>query len=198
MNRKIEITVGLFMLIVLFSALFIIFRVTDSSSYTNNQTYRIFAVFDNVGGLKARSPIKIGGVVIGRVSDITLNSEYKPYATLDIQAQYNKIPSNSALSIKTSGLLGEQFIDVALGMEQSIVDELDQLDALDDINGNIDDNNSLSTSESHANQAEYFSEGFVVHNTKPAIVIEDLIGQLMFSMSASSDNDDEITLLKKE
>jgi phospholipid/cholesterol/gamma-HCH transport system substrate-binding protein len=39
------------------------------SRFGNEPTYRIYATFDNIGGLKARSPIKIGGVVIGRVAE---------------------------------------------------------------------------------------------------------------------------------
>lgn len=182
MNRKVEITVGLFMVIVICSVLFLCFRVTDSTSFTNNSTYQVYAVFDNVGGLKARSPIKIGGVVIGRVSNIALvqsdEDGYKPYVTIDINSNFDRIPSSSSLSIKTSGLLGEQFIDVALGIESSVVSEIDALDALDGFDDpDTDRDDKLPP---------YFQQGLVIHNTKPAMVIEDLIGQFLYS-SGSGD-----------
>ncbi|GAA5114210.1 outer membrane lipid asymmetry maintenance protein MlaD [Orbus sasakiae] len=181
MNRKVEITVGLFMVIAICSILFLCFKVTDASSFTHKSTYRVYAVFDNVGGLKARSPIKIGGVVIGRISNISLNN-YKPYVTMDIDGRYNQIPSSSSLSIKTSGLLGEQFVDVSLGIEKSFESELDDLDAQD--RGVADD-----PSVNHENQIpDYFEEGFVVHNTIPAVVIEDLIGKFLYSNDASKDS----------
>lgn len=181
MNRKVEITVGLFMVIVICSLLFLCFRVTDASTFTNNSTYRVYAIFDNVGGLKARSPVKIGGVVIGRIANITLDN-YKPYVTIDINSQYNEIPSSSALSIKTSGLLGEQFVDVALGIDNDSISELDALDAQESVN----------TSQGSAGSTipKYFEQGFVIHNTKPAMVIEDLIGQFLYS-SGSSDKHDK-------
>ena len=58
-----------------------------------------------------RAPLKVGGVVVGRVSNIELDPEtYLPKVTIAINQEYNKIPETSSLSIKTSGLLGEQYI----------------------------------------------------------------------------------------
>ncbi|MCX8641452.1 MULTISPECIES: outer membrane lipid asymmetry maintenance protein MlaD [unclassified Gilliamella] len=187
MSRKVEITVGLFMVLVILSVLFLCFRVTDPTSFSSHNTYRVYAVFDNIGGLKVRSPIKIGGVVIGRVSNITLQSSdndvYKPYVTMDIDTQYNKIPSSSSLSIKTSGLLGEQFIDINFGLDQSTEHELDALDA----------DSASSTPIAKDNKPAYFQEGLVINNTKPAMVIEDLIGQFLYSAGGSSDKDKKQT-----
>ncbi|MDF7666457.1 outer membrane lipid asymmetry maintenance protein MlaD [Orbaceae bacterium ESL0727] len=179
MSRKVEILVGLFMVLVICSVLFLCFRVTDPTSFSSQSSYRVYAVFDNIGGLKVRSPIKIGGVVIGRVADISLKSSdndvYKPYVTLSLDSQYDKIPSSSALSIKTSGLLGEQFIDVNFGMDQDMIADIDALDS---------DN---ATNNTKSATPAYFKEGFVVNNTKPAMVIEDLIGQFLYSSNHSSD-----------
>ena len=81
-------------------------------------TYRVYATFDNIGGLKARSPVRIGGVVIGRVSDITLDEKtYLPRVAMDIEERYNHIPDTSSLSIRTSGLLGEQYLALNVGFE---------------------------------------------------------------------------------
>lgn len=184
MSRKVEITVGLFMVLVIVSVLFLCFRVTDPTSFVSHNSYRVYAQFDNIGGLKVRSPIKIGGVVIGRVSNISLkttnNEDYKPWVTMDLDTQYNKIPSTSSLSIKTSGLLGEQFIDINFGLDPSTELELDALDA---------PNGATNTSTNHNDKPAYFQEGFVINNTKPAMVLEDLIGQFLYSMGGSSDKD---------
>ncbi len=184
MSRKVEITVGLFMVLVICSVLFLCFRVTDPTSFASHNSYRVYAVFDNIGGLKVRSPIKIGGVVIGRVSNISLksvnNDVYKPYVTMDLDAQYDKIPSSSSLSIKTSGLLGEQFIDINFGLDQNIEQELDALDA---------DEASTPTNNNVNKKPVYLIDGYVINNTKPAMVIEDLIGQFLYSAGGSSDKD---------
>ncbi|MBI0104023.1 outer membrane lipid asymmetry maintenance protein MlaD [Gilliamella sp. W8145] len=184
MSRKVEITVGLFMVLVICSVLFLCFRVTDPTSFASHNSYRVYAVFDNIGGLKVRSPIKIGGVVIGRVSNISLKSDngdvYKPYVTMDLDSQYDKIPSSSSLSIKTSGLLGEQFIDINFGLDQNIEQELDALDAED---ATAPTNNNVNK------KPVYLIDGYVINNTKPAMVIEDLIGQFLYSAAGSSDKD---------
>lgn len=74
-TRKNEIWVGVFLLLALLAALFICLRAADITSVRTEPTYRIYATFDNIGGLKARSPVRIGGVVIGRVADITLDEK---------------------------------------------------------------------------------------------------------------------------
>ena len=185
MSRKVEITVGLFMVLVIVSVLFLCFRVTDPTSFVSHNSYRVYAQFDNIGGLKVRSPIKIGGVVIGRVSDISLkttnNEDYKPWVTMDLDTQYNKIPRLSSLSIKTSGLLGEQFIDINFGLDQSTEHDIDALDAPTS-SSNTD---SLNQGDNHP----YLKDGSIIYNTKPAVVIEDLIGQFLYSAGGSSDKD---------
>ncbi|MCX8711186.1 outer membrane lipid asymmetry maintenance protein MlaD [Gilliamella sp. B2969] len=187
MSRKVEITVGLFMVLVILSVLFLCFRVTDPTSFSSHNTYRVYAVFENIGGLKARSPIKIGGVVIGRVNNITLQSSeidvYKPYVAIDIDAQYDKIPSSSALSIKTSGLLGEQFIDINFGLDQNLEHDLDASEAVGKSN----------TTTEQDKTPPFFQEGFVINNTQPALVLEDLIGKFLYSIGGSSDKNKKQT-----
>lgn len=156
-NKKVEISVGIFMLCAFLALLFIFLKVTDLGSLRSQSTYRLTAVFDNIGSLKARSPVKLGGVIIGRVSEITLDkTNYLPKVIMDIQSQYDQIPNNSALSIKTAGLLGDQYISVNFGFYD------------EDIG------------------VQYFKNGDSVHDTKPAMVVEDLIGQFLYKDDASS------------
>ncbi|MCO6552985.1 MAG: outer membrane lipid asymmetry maintenance protein MlaD [Gilliamella sp.] len=183
MSRKVEITVGLFMVLVICSVLFLCFRVTDPTSFASHNTYRVYAVFENIGGLKARSPIKIGGVVIGRVNNISLNlsngNQYKPYVAMDIDTQYNKIPSSSSLAIKTSGILGEQFIDINIGVDRETEFNIDAIGVDPAVVAKAEKNKT----------PPYLLEGFVVQNTTPAIILEDLIGKFLYSIGGSSDKD---------
>lgn len=57
----------------LLAALFVCLKAANVTSLRTEPTYRLYATFDNIGGLKARSPVRIGGVVVGRVADITLD-----------------------------------------------------------------------------------------------------------------------------
>lgn len=97
----------MFLLLALFAALFLCLRVADLQSLGSTPTWKLYATFDNIGGLKSGSPVKVGGVVIGRVSDIELDPKtYSPRVTMDIEDQYNQLPDTSSLAIRTSGLLG--------------------------------------------------------------------------------------------
>lgn len=105
----------MFLLLALLAALFICLRAADITSVRAEPTYRVYATFDNIGGLKARSPVRIGGVVIGRVADITLDEKtYLPRVAMDIEERYNHIPDTSSLSIRTSGLLGSNIWPLTL------------------------------------------------------------------------------------
>lgn len=85
------------MLIALCAAIFLCLQVANVKSLGSAPTYRLYATFDNVGGLKARSPVKIGGVVIGRVAEISLDPQtYLPRVAMDIDRRYNHIPDTSS------------------------------------------------------------------------------------------------------
>ncbi|AWX14491.1 outer membrane lipid asymmetry maintenance protein MlaD [Mergibacter septicus] len=115
---KYEFWVGIFLLLGIAALVFLGLKVANIQSFSQGKTYQIEAVFDNIGGLKVRSPLKLGGVVIGRVSDISLEPKtYLPLVKINIAQEYDKIPENSSLSIKTSGLLGEQYVALNLGFD---------------------------------------------------------------------------------
>jgi len=121
--------------------------VSNMSSYGGGEQYTINARFDNVGGLKVRSPVSAGGVRIGRVTDIQYSSEtYEAIVSMAIDTQYDKFPLDTAASILTSGLLGEQFVGFEPGAEE-----------------------------------EYLKAGDTIDLTQSALVLEQVIGQFLYS-----------------
>jgi len=154
-SRKVEIGVGLFVALAFVSLLMMALKVADQGMSGNGETYNLYAKFDNIGGLKPRSAVKVGGVVIGRVGEIELDPEdYTPVVTLVISADYRDFPDTSSVSILTSGLLGEQFVGFHPGFSFDGIETL--------------------------------AEGDFIADTKSALVLEDLIGQFLFS----KDNDE--------
>ena len=76
------------------------------------------AYFTNIGGLKMRSPVKSAGVVVGRVKKIEFDGEsFQAKVTLALQTGL-AFPQDSSLKILTSGLLGEQYLDVSPGADE--------------------------------------------------------------------------------
>ncbi|QDY40756.1 outer membrane lipid asymmetry maintenance protein MlaD [Candidatus Pantoea soli] len=160
-SKKNEIWVGVFMLAALVALLFLSLRVADLKSLGTEPTWKLYATFDNIGGLKVSSPVKIGGVVIGRVTDIALDEKtLSPRVTMAISDQYaDKIPDTSSLAIRTQGLLGEQFLALNLGF-----DDPDLGSAM-------------------------LKDGGTLRDTKSALVLEDLIGQFLYKSGDKKDED---------
>lgn len=76
-------------------------------------TYRVSARFSNVGDLKARAPVKVAGVRIGKVRSIRL-TDYFGEAELAIDRSI-RLPKDSIASITTAGLLGDAYVSVSPG-----------------------------------------------------------------------------------
>jgi hypothetical protein len=78
--------------------------------------YKVTARFENIGGLKVPRPSRLGGVRIGRVVNVGLDSQtYEAVVTMSIDPRYDRLPTDSSASILTSGLLGEQYVGLEPG-----------------------------------------------------------------------------------
>lgn len=156
LTRKIEFMVGLFLLAGLVAFLLLVYKVANVEVQSASNTYTLTAKFSNIGVLKVRSPVKVGGVVVGRVSQITLDPQQMvPVVTLTMDKRYDQFPETSSLAILTSGLLGEQFLGLTPGFMDDDIAILQDGDRIDD--------------------------------TRSALVLEELIGQFLYSMG-SKDN----------
>lgn len=115
-SRSVQIWVGLFVIAGMAALLMLAMKVSNIRAFSNEKGYEISANFENIGGLKVRSPVTMAGVVVGRVSKIGFDSEiYEAVVTLSIDPRYDNIPEDTSASIFTSGLLGEQYIGLEAG-----------------------------------------------------------------------------------
>ncbi len=116
-----DFTVGIFILIGIACITFLSLRVANSDSFggSSNKSYTLNATFSNIGSLKDSAPVKVSGFVIGRVTNITLNpNTYQAIVTLDINDNY-KFTTDTSAQILTTGLLGEQYIALQSGADDS-------------------------------------------------------------------------------
>ncbi len=111
-----EFMVGLFVLAGFVALLFVSLQAANLGNFSfSAKTYEVTANFDNIGGLKARAPVKSAGVVVGRVRDITFDqSTFQATVKMDLDSGY-KFPADTSAKILTSGLLGEQYIGLQAG-----------------------------------------------------------------------------------
>ncbi len=75
------------------------------------KTYTVYAIFDNVGGLVKGAQVRISGVVVGKVKEIKLQPNGKVKVALEIEKKY-KIPANATAIIKTTGFLGDKYVEI--------------------------------------------------------------------------------------
>lgn len=117
-QKSIEFWVGILMLLGIFAFTFMALQVsgmTPSSNPFIKSDYDVTANFTDIGGLKARSAVRIAGVQIGTVEAIALNPQtYEATVTLAINKNI-PIPADSSASVTASGILGDNFISIAPG-----------------------------------------------------------------------------------
>ncbi len=152
-SKTLEITVGLFVALGLAALVMLAMKVSNLSDYGGGETYRLTARFDNIGGLKVRSPVMVAGVRIGQVSDVRVDHDtYEAVVSLDIYRRYDNLPADTSASIFTAGLLGEQYLALEPGGEEEVLRDGDEIKL-----------------------------------TQSAMVLEQVIGQVLFSKAAGDE-----------
>ena len=122
-KQSLDIWVGLFVALGLLALLFLALKAGNMSAFTFEPTYQVSAKFDNIGGLKPRAPVKSAGVVVGRVSEIRFDDKsYQATVVMNFETRY-QFPKDSSAKILTSGLLGEQYIGIEAGGDETMISQ---------------------------------------------------------------------------
>ena len=153
-NRAIEIGVGLFVAAGIAALFMLAMQVSNLSNIGSgdDDSYIISATFENIGGLKERAPVTVSGVRIGRVDAINYDLDaYEAVVTLRIDNAFDRFPEDTAASIFTSGLLGEQYIALEPG-----------------------------------GSMENLGGGDRIQLTQSALVLEQVIGQFLYSVTSKN------------
>jgi len=149
-TRTTETLVGLFVLLGIAALLFLALQAANLGSFSTDDSYKLSARFDNIGGLKVRAPVRSAGVTVGRVTAITLDGKtYQGVVSMDVRNGF-QFPKDSSAKILTSGL-GDQYVGLEPG---------------------ADDKN--------------LAPGATITQTQSALVLESLIGQVLFNMAGDA------------
>ena len=117
-RSKNDVWVVLFVLIGAVAVLFLALKAANLLTWNFRSDYSVSAKFDNIGGLKSGAAVKSAGVVVGRVKKIEFDGEsFQAKVTLGLQSEH-AFPQDSSLKILTSGLLGEQYLDISPGADE--------------------------------------------------------------------------------
>jgi len=119
-HHSVDFIVGLFVLAGVISFLLLSLKVSGLQEFSlRDDSLTIKASFANIGGLKQRSRVTIGGVNVGRVKSIILDTQEESYdaiVEMSLRSELiDKIPDDSTASIRTAGLIGDNFIAIIPG-----------------------------------------------------------------------------------
>jgi phospholipid/cholesterol/gamma-HCH transport system substrate-binding protein len=150
--RTIEISVGAFVLAGILALVVLVVKVSGVSLATGTEaTHRLFAEFQDVAGLRARSKVSMAGVTIGRVANIDVDAEYGvAIVELEINANAWPLPKDTGARILTEGILGARYVGLSPGADP-----------------------------------EMLAEGDYITDTQGALVLENLIGDLVTRLGGS-------------
>ncbi|MDH4235136.1 MAG: outer membrane lipid asymmetry maintenance protein MlaD [Gallionella sp.] len=126
-RTTIDLWVGIFVVAGIAALVMLAMKVGNLSTYNVSDSYQVYAYFSNIGGLKPKASIKSAGVLVGRVTGITLDTErYQAKVEMSLDKRY-QFPQDTFASILTSGLLGEQYIGLMPGGDDLMLKNGEQL-----------------------------------------------------------------------
>ena len=101
-NRTVEIGVGLFVALGIAALFMLAMQVSNLGTFISpHDSYLLKAGFENIGGLKVRSPVTVSGVRVGRVAAIDYDDEaFEAVVTLRINPAmtvFRRIPRRAFL-----------------------------------------------------------------------------------------------------
>jgi phospholipid/cholesterol/gamma-HCH transport system substrate-binding protein len=118
MDRRVNVAVGLFMVVGLLALGYLSIKL-GRVSILGGSGYTVTVEFPSVGGLKPGSTVEIAGVEIGRVESIGL-ADYQARVVLRVNRDV-KLQEDSIASIKTKGLIGEKYVRISPGGSDKII-----------------------------------------------------------------------------
>ncbi len=125
-RTTLDLWVGAFVVAGIAALVVLALKVGNLSTYNVSETYQLQAHFTNVGGLKPTASVRSAGVLVGRVTSITLDTDrYEAKVTMSIDKRYH-FPKDTFANILTSGLLGEQYIGLMPGGDDQMLKNGDE------------------------------------------------------------------------
>ena len=115
-----EITVGFFLLLGILSLAYISINLGKLEIVGRN-AYIVYAEFEKAGGIKPKAVVEIAGVEVGTVKSVHITSDYRAQVAIEIDKNI-KLQEDVIASIKTKGLIGEQYVQISPGGSDKMIE----------------------------------------------------------------------------
>jgi len=127
--RTVEIGVGAFMLVGIAALIVLALNVSGLNLSEQGGGYKVYARFENIGGLTPRAKVSMSGVQIGQVTNIRIDTRIlMAEVEMEIFDSVDYLTTDSSASILTAGLLGEQYIGIVPGADEEVLGEGDYIE----------------------------------------------------------------------
>jgi phospholipid/cholesterol/gamma-HCH transport system substrate-binding protein len=125
-KSSLELGVGIFVLIGLLCVGYLTIRL-GKMELLGDETYLLKARFLSVAGLKNGAPVVIAGVQIGQVESISLDPKDQ-MAIVGMKIKKGVVVTDDVIaSVKTSGLIGDKYIQLSPGGSDRILKDGDMI-----------------------------------------------------------------------
>ena len=114
-----DLIVGLFVIASLGAIAYLSLQV-GGVSYSGRDAMQLTATFDDIGGLKPRAAVVVAGVRVGEVQHIGLADDLRALVTMQVDGSLD-LSIDTEAAIRTSGVLGDQFIALEPGAEDDLL-----------------------------------------------------------------------------
>ncbi len=120
--RTMEISVGAFILAGFLALVFLLLNISGLQVSSSQETYRVQARFENIGGLTTRARVTLSGVTIGKVTQISIDTQtLNALVEMEIDQSVDYLSADSSAAILTAGLLGEKYIGITIGADDRML-----------------------------------------------------------------------------
>src|SRR3989338_1164411 len=175
-----EIKIGVF---VISGLVLLIFGWAYLREFAIHAQNEFTVVFNDVAGLTKGSFVRINGLRVGRVDNLTLDTKKnKVLVGARIQIPDIEIPSDSRIFIRTSGYVGDKYLDITLGMSNELImdgnvligeatfDPFKSLEAVEQVIDQIDPNELGKSIKDFTKNANKLVEGLPRGNELKALI----------------------------
>jgi phospholipid/cholesterol/gamma-HCH transport system substrate-binding protein len=119
-KNHVELSVGVFVLLGIVAFTYLTIQV-GTGSLLSGDTYLIESRFTNAGGIHSGCSVLLSGVTVGRVEGVRMDpTDYSAIVTLRVLSAL-RLPTDSMASIKTSGLIGDKYVSLLPGADDSFM-----------------------------------------------------------------------------
>ncbi|MDD5641561.1 MAG: MlaD family protein [Syntrophales bacterium] len=114
-QRKYETVVGIFVVASL-AALLVMVVIIAQQERLWEEHVKYTTIFKDVSGLKVGSEVRLAGVTVGNVKEMTIDPQGQIIVTFEVVGKYrNQIRQDSRATIGFQGLLGDKSLDLSAG-----------------------------------------------------------------------------------